>query len=1164
MAALLDEPVAQAPDLRLGLPAAAAWVTAWQGRLVPPYLLVLGAVGLVLVAAVVLLRSTRSRAAVVAATCLCAAAAGVATGARVHARTHGPLAVAARAGAAVVVEGVLLDDPRVVPPKGDVLAFQQLVVARLRVQRLLVAGRDVHLRQPVLVLTSDGHWVGLLPSQHLRVEGRLQPAGTGDDVAALLSARGPPVVQSGPSVLQRVAGRLRRGLQAAAAPLPSDEAGLLPGLVEGDTSGLDPALQRDFRTTGLTHLTAVSGTNVAVVLAAALVLCGWLRLGLRWRPPVAAVVLLAFVVLARPSPSVLRAAVMGLIALVALASGSRRQALPALCAAVLALVLLSPELAAQPGFALSTLATAGLLLIAPVWRERLGRHLPGWLAEALAVPAAAQLACTPVVVAISGQVGLYAVPANLLAVPAVAPATLLGVVAALLAPVSLPLAQAAAWCAFLPTRWLTVVAHVGARQPGAGLALARGWAGALLALGTIAVAGVVLGRRHLRRAAGAALAGVLLAAAVLVVTRPPWPPRGWVLVSCDVGQGDGFVVRLRDRTALVVDTGPDTEKMGACLSRLGIDRVALLVLTHLHADHVEGVPGLLRGRQVGQVEIGPLDEPAVERARLLDWLGHRHVPVVRAQVGEVRQANGVSWEVLDATARHGTDSDPNNSSIVLRLRTHGITVLFAGDLEGDAQRSLLERGVDLRADVLKVPHHGSRKQDLDFLDAVHARIALTPVGAGNPYGHPAASTLARLEADGARTYRSDRDGDVAVVVRDGRVSSVARHGDGAPPAPAPKGTVVVPAGLPLPGLGLPADAMTVCDVAQDVAQDAAQGVPGLPAPRARGPPWQHGTVPPPSVLSPLTVVVGEEELLVSRAVSAVLRAARARNPATELTELDGGAVQPGSLAEVLSPSLFGDEKVVVVRAAQDLSKEVAAEVLAYAADPVPEICLVALHAGGVKSKSLIASLVGAGARRVDCAKVTKASERRDLVRDELRSDGRQVSEDAVTALVDAVGNDLRELCSAASQLLSDTEGPVTAEVVGRYHRGRAESSGFAIADKAVDGDLAGALELVRWGQSTGLAPVLVTSALASTLRSVALVASAGRQPVGALASQLGMPPWKVEKTQRQARSWRPEGLSDALQAVAVADGDVKGGATDAAYAVERVLLAVVQARSQGR
>ena len=323
-------------------------------------------------------------------------------------------------------------------------------------------------------------------------------------------------------------------------------------------------------------------------------------------------------------------------------------------------------------------------------------------------------------------------------------------------------------------------------------------------------------------------------------------------------------------------------------------------------------------------------------------------------------------------------------------------------------------------------------------------------------------------------------------------------------------------------------------------------------------------MPAPDLLVPLTLVVGDEELLVSRAVGAVLKAARARTPATEVVDLEAGALVAGDLAEALSPSLFGDERVVVLRSAQDLSKDVLADVLAYAADPVPEICLVAVHAGGAKGKGVVTALAGAGARRVDAAKITKASERRDLVRAELRSDGRQVAEEAVTLLLDAVGNDLRELCSAAGQLLSDTEGPVTAEVVARYHRGRAESSGFTIADRAVDGDLAGALELVRWGQSTGLAPVLVTSALAGTLRALAQVASAGRQPAHQLASQLGMPPWKVEKTQRQVRAWSPEGLSTALQAVAVADGEVKGGAADAGYAVERVLVAVAQARGGSR
>jgi competence protein ComEC len=826
------------PDLRLALPAVAAWVVAWQGRLVPPGWSCGLALVAVAVAALLLLRSASGATALLAATLACAAAAGLSTSARVHARTTGPLAEAARAQSAVAVEGVLMDDPRAVPPKGDVLAFRPLVVARLRVERLSVAGHVYRVRQPVLVLSSDESWLGLLPSQRVRAEGRVKDPGRGSDVAAVLSARGAPAVRSGPSHVQRAAGRLRQGLREATSGLPADERGLLPGLVDGDTSRLDPALREDFRATGLTHLVAVSGTNVAVVLSAALLLCGWLRIGLRWRPPVAALALLAFVVLARPSPSVLRAAAMGSIALVALATSSRRQALPALCAAVLALVLLSPDLAAQPGFALSTLATAGILVIAPAWRDRLARRLPAWLAEAVAVPAAAQLACTPVLVALSGQLGLLSVPANLLAVPTVAPATVLGVLAALVAPFCLPLAKLVAWGAWLPTHWLVVVAHTGARQPGAGLSVASGWTGVVIVLALVAAGAAVLRSRQLRRAASAMVVGLLVATLALVVVRPGWPPRGWVVASCDVGQGDSFAVRLGPSEALVIDTGPDPDRIDRCLRRLGVSRVPLLVLTHLHADHVEGVPGLLRGRKVGAVEIGPLDEPAVERERLMSWLARRKVPVLRAQIGETRTAEGVRWEVLDATARHGTDSDPNNSSIVLRVVTHGVRVLFAGDLETDAQAALRERGVDLTADVLKVPHHGSRKQDPAFLDAVHAKVALTPVGAGNPYGHPSADTLQRLEDDGARTYRSDLDGDVAVVSRGGRLTTVGRGGDGVAPRRAsaaghhgaPAG--VEPARAGQSWLGVPAAALTVCEVV---------GRPGPvvgPPARARSPPAQ--------------------------------------------------------------------------------------------------------------------------------------------------------------------------------------------------------------------------------------------------------------------------------------------------------------------------------------
>ena len=321
---------------------------------------------------------------------------------------------------------------------------------------------------------------------------------------------------------------------------------------------------------------------------------------------------------------------------------------------------------------------------------------------------------------------------------------------------------------------------------------------------------------------------------------------------------------------------------------------------------------------------------------------------------------------------------------------------------------------------------------------------------------------------------------------------------------------------------------------------------------------------PADLLSPLTLVVGDEELLVARAVSQVVVAARSADPDVDVRDLTGSELQPGDLAEILSPSLFAERRVLVVRDVQDLGKEAAAELLAYAAEPMPEVTLVVVHAGGQKAKPLLTSMQHHATRTVAAPKVTKLGERRDFVRAELRGDGRHVDEEAVGALLESVGHDLRELASAAEQLLSDTEGPITAEVVTTYHRGRAEMSGFAVADRAVEGDLAGALELVRWWRMVKLEHVLVTSAMASTLRSMAMVASAGRGPSGQLAGQLGMPPWKVEKTQRQVRGWRPEALVEAFQAVATADADVKGGAADQDYAVERMLLSVVQARGTGR
>lgn len=770
------------PDLRLLAPAIVVWVVAAVSLQLPPLVVLAAAAVAVVVSGWIASRwRHRAAAAVVIGALLCGAAAGVAAAVRVQARTTGVVHDAAARQSAVTIEGVLLDDPRVVAPKpgSGALVVRDIMVARVRAERLTTAGRVLRVRTAVLVLSADRRWLRLLPSQRVRVDGLLRPA-DGGNVAALLSARGSVQALGGPSPLQSIAGSLRAGLRGAVAPLPPAERGLLPGLVIGDVSGLPPGLQDDFRTVGLTHLVAVSGTNVAIVVMVVLVACSRLGVPLRARPPLALLALLGFVVLVRPSPSVLRAAVMGSIALLALTTGRSRSTLPALSAAVIVLVLAAPDLAMTAGFALSVLATAGIVVFAPSWRDRWSRRLPGGLAAAIAIPAAAQIAVGPVVVALSGQLGLLSVPANLLAVPAVAPATILGLAAALAAPVSGQVASALAWLAWLPTAWLVQVAQVGAALPGAAVAWQGGAAGAALLVGATATGALVLRSRRLRRVSAAGCAGMLAAVAALWLVAPAWPPPGWVLVACDVGQGDALVLNAGRHAGVVIDTGPDPQAVDRCLRRLDVRRVPRVVLTHLHADHVEGLPGVLRGRDVAQVEVGPLDEPVGERARVVRWAAAARVPIVRATVGEVRTAASSRWAVVAPDrAQRGTNNDPNNSSLVLRvIIAGGRTVLLTGDVEKEAQQSLLDLGVPLRSDVLKVPHHGSNRQLPAFLATVRPRLAVTSVGAGNPFGHPSPATIDQVVRAGARSYRTDQDGDIAIIDRGGVLSSEARRGRG--------------------------------------------------------------------------------------------------------------------------------------------------------------------------------------------------------------------------------------------------------------------------------------------------------------------------------------------------------------------------------------------------
>jgi DNA polymerase-3 subunit delta len=314
--------------------------------------------------------------------------------------------------------------------------------------------------------------------------------------------------------------------------------------------------------------------------------------------------------------------------------------------------------------------------------------------------------------------------------------------------------------------------------------------------------------------------------------------------------------------------------------------------------------------------------------------------------------------------------------------------------------------------------------------------------------------------------------------------------------------------------------------------------------------------------APVQLVLGEEELLVERAVEEVLAQVRADDPAAELRRYRALELSPTELSEALSPSLFAEGTVIVIQSAHEVGKDLAAAIVAQSVDPAEGIVLVVLHAGGARNKGLADALRKGGAAVTTCEKVTRHEQRSDFVKAEVRRVGGRIAPGAIGALIEAVGSDLRELSAATSQLVSDTGGTVDEAAVRRYHRGRAESSGFAVADQVVLGDRAGALEALRWAQALGVPSVLIADALADAVRTLAKVGAAGRGDPNQLAQRLGMPPWKIRKAQQQVRNWHPDGLAAAFAAAAQVNADVKGAAADVDYALEHAVLRIVAARGR--
>ncbi|WP_374947718.1 ComEC/Rec2 family competence protein [Agreia sp.] len=601
----------------------------------------------------------------------------------------------------------------------------------------------------------------------IRLQGRFRATDDGSQTSWLVFAAGHPETVRQPGWHLAWAAGLRAEFTDAARGLPGDGADLVPGLALGDDSLVDASLDTAMKDSGLSHLTAVSGANCAIVIAGAFLLAGFAGLRRGARLCAAGAVLVLFVILVTPQPSVIRAAAMAAIVLVSIGASRSARGMPVLCLAVVSLIITDPWLSHSFGFALSALATAGLLLFTRPLTSALSRWMPPWLAAVIAVPLAAQLACQPVLALLTPTIAPYSMPANLLAGPAAPVATVVGLLACLVGAAVPPLAVPAAWLCWLPAAWIGAVARFFAGAPGARLPWLPGVAGALLVLGLTALAlWVVLASRapRLRRIAGVLLVtamvgvygGILIGGTIALRLSVP---ANWRIAACDIGQGDAVLVRSGDAIALI-DTGPEPEALRLCLERMQIDHVDLLVLTHFDLDHIGGLDaavGLSDTVLVGPTD-GGADEGVVRRLVASGAMVHE------ASRGDTGELGALSWTVLwpleDTTLRG------NGASVTLQF-SGDLDALFLGDLGEEDQAQLMAEGPLSPVDLVKVAHHGSGDQSADLYERVEARAGLISVGADNDYGHPNDRILKILADAGTRVFRTDQLGLVVVSIEGG-------------------------------------------------------------------------------------------------------------------------------------------------------------------------------------------------------------------------------------------------------------------------------------------------------------------------------------------------------------------------------------------------------------
>ncbi|MDO5735805.1 MAG: ComEC/Rec2 family competence protein [Propionibacteriaceae bacterium] len=680
-------------------------------------------------------------------------------------------------GAAATVVVKMVGEPRLKSERKPPLA-----IARAELHEVRARGIVITTVQPVVVFASGdvaADFAHAVPGATYEVRGRLASAERDSPEALVVRARSLSGVVAPPGAVDVLVNALRAGLRASTAHSPPQQAALVSSLVVGDTARITEEMDEQFKVTSLSHLMAVSGSNLSLMLVVLLALTRAVGVRGWWVRVVAMGGVALFVLVCRGEPSVVRAAAMGLVAVSATGVGRGSRTVRNLSLAVLCLVLLDPWLSRSWGFALSVAACSGIALWSPAWMEALAGWAPRWVAEALAIPLAAQLATQPLITALSGRVSVIGVLANALAGPFVGPATVLGLAAmctAFLPGLPLLLGWVAGWCV-QPIIW---VAQFGSALPSA----AWEWPASMLGVGLSALTCLVLGSVMVhalrRRLLTVALVVALIAGSCVRPVVWGWPGE-WQAVFCDVGQGDATVLRAGPRAAVLVDTGPDATAVLACLDGLGIQDIPLLVLTHFHADHIGGLDGVVERFRPDVVLVSPFSSPPPGAAAVRRAADSVDAELVIVGAGEVFKVGDVVWTTISALDRRvpaagveGQSGAENDSSVVGIAQVGELRVLLPGDVEPSGQRTALtasgRSGIGLQAHVLKLPHHGSARQEPLFFAASGATLAVASAGEDNDYGHPARAALDLAVRDGMSVARTDLDGSIAVSINDGQLT----------------------------------------------------------------------------------------------------------------------------------------------------------------------------------------------------------------------------------------------------------------------------------------------------------------------------------------------------------------------------------------------------------